>query len=309
MTLHPLSSDPLVQSAINVSEGRDSAVISAIVEAARNTAGVTVADWSADADHHRMVITLLGPPDAVRLVAMAVARVAVERIDLRHHTGVHPRLGAVDVIPLVPIRGVTMAECEELSRRLGRDLSADLDLPVYLYEASAQPDRSAALPDIRKGGFEGLFAGPLTGLRAPDFGPDVPHATAGAVVVGARNPLVAYNVTLDSQDVAAARRIAARIRAERAANPALTAVRALGVRLASRGAAQVSLNITRPVQTPLPGVFDFILQEAGKQSVGVVESEVIGLVPRASLGGESPERIKWRGYRETQILDYWTERL
>jgi glutamate formiminotransferase len=268
-----------------------------------------VADWSADVDHNRMVVTLLGPPSAVGEGALAVAREAVRRIDLRGHTGAHPRIGAVDVIPFVPIRAASMDECVSLSRRIGEVLAEELDLPVYLYEASAPRGRRAALPDVRKGGFEGLFTAPLTGLRSPDYGPAAPHPTAGAVVIGARGPLVAYNVNLESGDAAIARRIAAAIRADRTANPALTGVRALGLALPSRNQAQVSLNLTRPDLTPLPPVFDFIRAAAAIEEIGVRESEIIGLIPRASLGGESPKRILWRDFRETQILDYWTERL
>jgi glutamate formiminotransferase len=300
---------PLIQSAINVSEGRSLEVIAAIVESAAETAGVTVADWSADADHNRMVVTLLGSPGAVARGAVAVAREAVKRIDLRHHTGAHPRLGAVDVIPLVPLRDVTVEECARVSREIARTLGSELELPVYLYEASAQPGRLLSLPDIRRGGFEGLFATPLTGLRAPDEGPAAPHPTAGAVVVGARTPLVAYNVNLDSPDAAVAKRIAARVRAERDSNPALAGVRALGLPLPSRGIAQVSLNLTMPDRTPLPGVFDFVRRAAAESGSEVRESEVIGLIPAASLGSEPPERILWSDYRESRILDYWMERL
>jgi glutamate formiminotransferase len=300
---------PLVQSAINVSEGRDLGVMEAVVTAARNVAGVTVSDWSADADHNRMVVTLLGGPAAVGRGTVELAREAVRRIDLRHHVGAHPRLGAVDVIPFTPIREVSMDECVRVARGVARELAADPGLPVYLYEASAQPGRFLSLPDIRKGGFEGLFTAPLTGLRTPDLGPASPHRTAGAVVVGARGSLAAYNVNLDSPDVALARRIAAGIRAERVTNPGLAGVRALGLWLPSRRIAQVSLNITRPAETPLPPVFDHIRAEARRSGTDARESEVIGLIPRASLGGESPERILWNGFLETQILDYWMERL
>jgi glutamate formiminotransferase len=299
----------LVQSAINVSEGRDPAVIRAVVAAAESVPGLTVADWSADWDHNRMVVTLLGAPEAVSSGALAVAREAVRRIDLRGHAGAHPRMGAVDVIPFAPIRAVSMETCAALSRQVGLALAAELGLPVYLYEASAAEGRRSALPDIRKGGFEGLFTGPLAGPRAPDYGPAAPHPTAGAVVVGARGPLVANNVNLDSGDVSAAKRVAAAIRADRAVNPALAGVRALGLALPSRGLAQVSLNLTRPALTPIPPVFDFIRASAANEGVTVRESEVIGLIPRAALGGEPPERVLWRDFRETQLLDYWMERL
>jgi glutamate formiminotransferase len=299
----------MIQSAINVSEGRDPVAIAAIVDSAAQVPGLVVADWSADVDHNRMVITLLGPPKAVGEGTVAVAREAVRRIDLRSHRGAHPRIGAVDVIPLVPVWSVSMDECVALSRQIGGALAAELEIPVYLYEASAAAGRQSALPDIRKGGFEGLFTAPLTGLREPDYGPAAPHRTAGAVVVGARDPLIAYNVNLETEDVAVARRIAAAIRADRTVNPALVGVRALGLALPSRGVAQVSLNLTRPNLTPVPPVFDFIRASAANEGVGVLESEVIGLIPRAALDGEPPNRILLRDFRETQILEYWTERL
>jgi glutamate formiminotransferase / 5-formyltetrahydrofolate cyclo-ligase len=300
---------PLIQSAINVSEGRRAPVIAALVEAARSAQGVTSADWSADPDHNRMVLTLLGGPDAIRRGALAVARVAVAEVDLRQHTGGHPRIGAVDVIPLAPVRNVTIEDCQAVATQIAADLAEGLGLPIYYYERSAPLGRRAALPEIRKGGFEGLFTEELTGLRAPDVGPAAAHPTAGAVVVGARGPLVAYNIDLDSSDVALARRIAAAIRRERSTRPELVGVRALGLWLPSRGVVQISMNLTMPTATPMPRVFDFVREQAQEEGVAIRDSEVIGLIPAGALGGEPPERILWRDFRETQILDHWLERL
>lgn len=293
----------IIWSAVNFSEGRRGGVIEEILSAARS--GATVADWSADFDHNRMVATLLGDAESVARSVMAAAGAAVERIDLREHSGVHPRVGAVDVVPLVPAHGLTMAECVEASIQLGRRLAELYDLPVYLYEESARKGGRASLPEIRKGGFEGLFVAPLVGDRAPDFGPSTPHPTAGAVVLGARNPLTAFNVNLDSADVSTARSIAAAIRRERAENPVLMGVRALGLSLPSRGMSQVSMNLTIPLLTPIPGVFEYVQGLALEFGVEVVESEVIGLIPRAALLGRTPESILWRGYRERQILEEW----
>jgi glutamate formiminotransferase / 5-formyltetrahydrofolate cyclo-ligase len=300
---------PLIQSAINISEGRRMEVIAALVKAAESVPGVTLADWSADVDHNRMVLTLLGVPDAIGRGVLAVARVAVGQIDLREHTGAHPRMGAVDVVPLVPVREVSMDECVALSTQVAADLAGELDLPVYLYERSASPGKRAELPEIRKGGFEGLFTQELTGVRAPDSGPTAPHPTAGATVVGARGPLVAYNIDLNSTDVAVARRIAAAIRRERSSRPELAGVRALGLLLPSRNCVQVSMNLTNPAVTPMPGVFDFVRHQATIEGVEIRESEVIGLISLNALGGEPPERIQCREFRETQILDHWLERL
>jgi glutamate formiminotransferase len=266
---------------------------------------VIVADCSADADHNRMVLSLLGGPEAIRQAALATARVAVREIDLRTHAGVHPRLGAVDVVPVVPIRGLTMEACLAVAERIGEDFVEKLGLPVYFYERSARPGRRAALPDIRKGGFEGLFTESLTELRAPDLGSPQPHPTAGAAVVGARNPLVAFNINLDTPKHEVARRIAALLRREREIRPELTGVRALGFFLPSRRRAQVSLNLTRPEKTPLPAVFDVVRREAARHGTQIASCEVIGLILRYVLGGEPPERILWRDYRETQILEHW----
>jgi glutamate formiminotransferase len=304
-----LLTGPVIQSAINFSEGRRAEVVEAIAEAGRGTPGVVLADCSADPDHNRMVASLLGGPEPVRHAALAMARVAVARIDLRRHTGAHPRIGAVDVVPVVPIRGVTMEECLEVAARIGQDFARELGLPVYFYERSARPGRRSALPEIRRGGFEGLFREPPAGPRVPDLGPAAPHPTAGAVVVGAREPLVACNVNLDTPDPTVAKRIAATIRRERDTRPLLAGVRALGLFLPSRSRAQVSMNLTRPARTPLPAVFDCVRQEAARLAVNVYESEIIGLLPRHALGGEPPERILWRGFRQTQILEYWLEKL
>jgi glutamate formiminotransferase len=290
---------------MNFSEGRRAEVIEAIVAAAREIPGSTLADYSTDPDHNRMVVTVLGGPEAICKAARAAARVAVEKIDLRHHKGAHPRAGAVDVVPVVPIRGISMAGCVEVAAEIGRDFTQELHLPVYFYERSAGPGRRAALPEIRKGGFEGLFTEPMTGLRAPDLGPNAPHPTAGIVVVGAREPLVAYNIDLETEEVAVARRIAAALRRDRETRPELIGVRALGLWLPSRRCAQVSLNLTRPALTPMPDVFDYVREAAAREGIDVRESEVIGLIPRVALGGEPPSRILWNAFRETQLLEHW----
>ena len=298
----------LIQSAINVSEGRRPAVIEAVADAVRSTPGATLADYSADPDHNRMVVTVLGGPIAVAEAVLAVARVAVREIDLRSHTGVHPRLGAVDVVPLTPLRDISLEECVSASREIGARIAEHLRLPVYYYEASAEPSRPSQLPDIRSGGFEGLFTAPLDGARRPDAGPETPHPTAGAVIVGARGSLVAYNVNLFKGDVHLARRIARSIRDARAERPELTGVRALGLYLPSAGVAQVSMNVTWPDVSPLPPIFDFVSGLARNTGVAECESEIIGFVTRRCLG-EDHERIRWKKYRETQIVDYWLGRL
>lgn len=300
---------PLIQSAVNISEGRIADTVRALVQAARRCTGVTLADWSTDPDHNRMVATLLGPPESIQEGILALAQVAVQRIDLRQHSGAHPRLGALDVVPLTPLRDVSMAECVELSRSVARRLAEEHGLPVYLYENSASPGRHSDLPSIRRGQFEALAAAPLVGERAPDFGPSAAHPTAGAVVVGARGPLVAYNLNFPSQDLPAARRVAAWIREHRASISCLAGVRALALALPSRSLVQVSLNLTRPLQTPLPAVFCQISAVAGGWGLPEPTSEVIGLVPSASLGGEDPAAIRWLEFRPYRLVEYWLERL
>jgi glutamate formiminotransferase len=292
----------------NFSEGKDRAVVEAIAEAVRGTSGALLIDYSADADHNRCVMTILGPWKGVLDAVVHASRVAVERIDLRRHSGVHPRIGAVDVVPIVPIHEASKTQAEIVAEKIGLALADELRLPVYFYEWNARPGKASALPKLRKGGFEGIVDHELTGDRAPDLGPARSHPTAGVSVVGARGPLIAYNVNLGTPDLAVAQAIALRIRAEREQLPELEGVRALGLFLESRGRAQVSLNLTRPERTPLPAVFAFIADEAKRLGVTELESEIIGAVPGSALGGMSPEVIHWRGYNPNQILETWLSR-
>ena len=296
---------PVVQSAVNISEGRCEPVMRAIAAAAQGCPGAVLADCSSDPDHNRMVATLLGRPDAVVDAVMACARLAVEHIDMREHEGAHPRVGAVDVIPLVPIREVPLEDCLDLAMALGRRLGDELALPVYLYERSARPGRSAGLPEIRRGGFESLATRAAGGVCTPDLGPRVPHSTAGAVVVGVRDPLVAANLVLDQRDPRIAAGIAADIRRDRVDHPGLQGVRALGLALPSRGVSQVSLNLTLPSQTPLPHVFGYVRKEASARGAAVTQTEVVGLLPLACLAGASPSAIGWSSHRPAQIIDNW----
>ncbi|HLK61490.1 MAG TPA: glutamate formimidoyltransferase [Chthonomonadaceae bacterium] len=289
----------------NFSEGRRLEVVAEIAAALRSTPEVRLIDHSADGDHNRCVMTLLGDAGPIRQAALAAARVAVARIDLRTHHGVHPRAGAVDVLPVVPIRNAGREEAVALAHAIGTDLATELALPIYFYEWAALPGRHEALPKLRGRGFEAFAALPLVGDLAPDLGPDHVHPTAGIVVVGARGPLVAYNIDLDTSDVEVARALARRIRAERDVRRELTGVRALGLYLASRDLAQVSMNLTRPELTPLSKIFDFVRAEAHKMGEGVLESEIIGVIPRAALGMLPPEAIAWNDYKPEQILENW----
>jgi glutamate formiminotransferase len=277
-------------------------VVESIVEAARHASSVLIPDHSSDPDHNRMVLTLLGGPDDVRKAVFAAAERAVELIDLRLHTGAHPRIGAIDVVPLVPILGISMEECVKLSRRIGRDIAGRLGVPVYFYETSTILSHRVNLADIRRGGFEHLAADGLVDDRKPDLGPHQVHPTAGAVIVGARTPLIAYNVNLDSQNIEVAQEIARKIRRGEAG---LQGVKAMSVRLASRSKVQVSMNVTQPDVTPLREVFRFVQQEARKAGVEVSESEIIGLVRRCHLDSASPEQLRVTSFKQSQILDEW----
>ena len=277
----------LIQCVPNFSEGRRPAVVAAIVEAVRGTAGVRLADWSADPDHNRMVVTFIGPPDAVRAASLAAANAAVARIDLGRHEGIHPRLGVLDVLPFVPLRGLTLADCAALAREVGQELAARHGLPVFLYEAAAPDGRS--LPSVRKEAFRSL---------TPDYGPALPHPTAGAAVVGARGPLIAYNIVLATPNLSVARALARELRDL----PTLPGVRALGLRLPSRGLTQVSMNLTRPAETPLLTVFRHVQARARALDTSVIESEVIGALPGDSAFAVLGDALQAPGLNPGQVL-------
>jgi len=276
---------PLIQCVPNFSAGRDAAAIKAIVDAIRRTPGVHLTDWSADADHDRLVVTFVGPPEPVRAAALAAAAAAIEVIDLRAHSGVHPRLGAIDVLPFVPLSGITLADCAALAVSVGRQLAALYALPIFFYEAASPLARS--LPFIRKSAFTILL---------PDLGPQTPHPTAGAVVAGARGPLIAYNVNLAASDPVIARLIAREMRTF----PALPGIRALGLRLPSRDMTQVSMNLTRPAETPLLSVFQYIERRAADFDTTAVE--IIGVLPNSAAVGVLADALRCPAFRPEQIL-------
>jgi glutamate formiminotransferase len=284
----------------NFSEGRRGAVVEAIVDALR-VPGARVVFAEADPDHNRLDTTVLGNADAVRASAMAGAEKAVELIDMFEHTGGHPRMGAVDVIPFMPVRDVTMDACIEFARGFGRALAGALDLPVYLYDRAAlTPDR-ISLADVRKGEFEGLRAAVARGERLPDFGPHE-IGRAGATAVGARKPLVAFNLYLDGTDEAAAKEIA---RSVRESNGGLPAVRAIGFAIPERGGiVTVSMNLVDHEVTGLGAAFDAVAERAAARGMRVTTSEIVGLVPEAAIGPDDAERYRLEGFDpEKQILE------
>lgn len=289
----------LLESVPNLSEGRRLEVVEALYEAALRP-GVYRLDRSADSDHNRAVITLAGKPDALVDGLVALARAAIETIDLNRHQGAHPCIGALDVAPFVPLGDQPMSAAVAAARDLGERLAAELELPVYLYEEAATSPERRNLATIRRGGFGALAEKMGRTDGAPDFGPARPHPTAGATAVGARFFLVAFNVVLETDDVGAARRIAARLRE---ASGGLPAVKALGVDLASRRRAQVSMNLVDYRQTDIPTAFEHVAAQAAREGTTVLESEIIGLVPRAALGGAGAQEIALRGELDARILE------
>ena len=260
----------------NISEGRRLDLVEEFADIVRAVPGVTLIDYSSDASHNRSVFTFLGDPDQVMEAAFRFAQHAVEKIDLRVHEGEHPRMGAVDVIPFVPIRDMDMQECVERSKVLGERLANELDLPVFLYEESASAPHRKNLAAIRKGQFEGMAAKVLEDQWHPDFGGNRIHTSAGVVAVGARQPLIAFNINLDTSDVSIAKKIAKIIREK---DGGFRAVKALGVMLEERNIAQVSINMCDYKQTPLYRVLEFVRFEAARYGVHVVGTEIIGLAP------------------------------
>jgi len=290
----------LIEFVPNFSEGRRGETIEALARAARGAEGARLLDYSADRDHNRSVFTLAGSPEGVAGAAIALCRVAAERIDLREHRGEHPRIGASDVFPFVPLRGTGMAECAALARRVGERVWRELGIPVYLYgEAAGRPERRS-LPAIRRGGFEGLGAKMLLPEWAPDYGGRAPHPSAGAVAVGARGPLIAFNINLDTPDGGAARAIARKIRAS---SGGLPACRAIGVVLRERGLSQVSINLTDYRKTSLPVVYEAVKAEAGRLGVSVAGSEIIGLAPARALTDCAAAYLHLEGFDTSRVLE------
>jgi len=283
----------------NFSEGRRSDVIDAICLALQ-APGVRLVYRQADPDHNRLDTTLLGDRDAITRATLAGARVAVGLIDMERHEGGHPRMGAVDVVPFIPVRNVTMDDCVQVARDFGRELAATLDLPVYLYDRAALKPERASLADVRAGEYEGLRDAVARGERLPDFGPHVIGA-AGATAVGARKPLIAFNVYLDGDDADGAKAIA---RAVRESSGGLPAVRAIGFFVPERGCVTVSMNLVDHEITGIREAFDAVEREARSEGLTVIDSEIVGLVPRSAIGEGDIEHVRLRGFdHERQILE------
>lgn len=270
----------LVECIPNISEGRRTDVIEGVVDQVRQTPGVTLLDYSSDTSHNRTVITFLGSPEGVENAAIALAKKAAELIDLTKHQGEHPRMGAVDVVPFVPVKDITKEECVALSKQVGRRIWEEAGMPVFLYEDSASAPHRVNLASVRKGQFEGMAEKVLQPEWEPDFGGRTVHPTAGVVAVGARMPLIAYNINLSTSDLSIASSIAKIIRRS---NGGFDCVKALGVMLEERNIAQVSINMTDFNRTPLYRVVELVKAEARRWGVTVVGTEVVGLTPMDAL--------------------------
>lgn len=291
----------IIECVPNFSEGRDPAKVEKIEEAIRSVAGIKLLGRTLDLDHNRSVITFAGAPGPVLEAAFRGVKRAVALIDLNQHSGAHPRIGAADVVPFVPLEGITLQECAEIAVQAGERLWQQLGVPVYLYEAAARrPDR-VKLENIRRGQFEGLRQEIHTDPeRLPDFGGPALHATAGAAVVGARKILIAFNINLATADVSIARQIAKSIRFS---SGGLPFVKALGLLLRSRNIAQVSMNLTDFEQTPLHVVFERVRAEAERLGIPVASSEIVGLIPKRALEMSSGYDLRIENFHPGLVLE------
>ena len=295
-------SEPIYGVVPNFSEGRRVDVMDAICDALQ-VPDAHLVYRQGDADHNRLDTTVLGSRDGVHRAAIAAARVAAALIDMEHHRGGHPRMGATDVIPFMPVRDVEMADCVELAREVGARLADVLDLPVYLYDQAALLPERRSLAEVRKGEFEGLRDAVAMGERLPDLGP---HAigSAGATAVGARVPLVAFNAYLTA-DEAAAKDIARTIRES---NGGLPALRAIGFDVPERGCSTVSMNLVDFTTTGVRAAYDAVVAQAGVRGAEVLDTEIVGLVPEAALSPADAEHVRLRGFdRATQVLERLVE--
>ncbi|MCM0758753.1 glutamate formimidoyltransferase [Sporomusa sphaeroides DSM 2875] len=290
----------LVECVPNFSEGRRPEVIAAIVEEVKKVAGVSLLNVNSDASHNRTVVTFVGEPQAAKLAAFNACAKAAELIDMEQHQGEHPRVGATDVIPFIPVSEVTMEECVELANELGREIAEKLDIPVYLYEAAAKLPARVKLPDVRKGEYEGLKTAITSPERQPDYGPVRMHPTAGATVVGARQFLIAYNINLSTSDVNIAKKIAGSIRE---AKGGYKYCRAMGVMIEDRNMAQVTINMVDYTGTPLHRVFETVKSEAARYGVSVIGSEVVGMIPLQALIDTADFYLRFEGFERKQVLE------
>ena len=292
----------IVESIPNFSEGRDPGVIKQLENALVSIPGVALLDEHRDADHHRCVLTVAGSIESMEAAAFSVVAKASELIDLNRHAGQHPRLGACDVLPFVPLSGSTMEQCVQLAHRVGARIGRELRIPVFLYEEACERPFRKRLEQIRKEGPEALMKRMATDQAwSPDFGPAEPHPTAGVIAVGARYPLIAFNVLLQSHDLSLARDIA---RSIRASNGGLPSVKAIGLELKSQGCVQVSMNLTDYHQTPVHVAFEAVKRAAALKGVAVAKSELVGLIPQEALAQTEGHDLQLDALTQAQTLEH-----
>jgi glutamate formiminotransferase / 5-formyltetrahydrofolate cyclo-ligase len=284
----------------NFSEGQDRRKIDAIAAVLQNVSGVRLLDICTDADHNRTVFTFIGSPEDIERGAMAACGKALEIIDMREQQGVHPRIGAADVVPFIPLKNAVMADAVETAHRFGRAFAERNGLPVYFYGEAALVEERRELPHIRRGGYEALQKRMGDPRWVPDAGPHVLNERSGATAVGARDFLVAYNINLVSSNLDVARKIAETVRFS---SGGLKHVKAIGVLLKSRQIAQVSMNLTNFRETSVKEVFDRVKAEAARHGVQVLESELIGLIPEEALKGVTPQDLMLRDFSEDRIIE------
>ena len=279
----------IIECVPNISEGRDKKKIESIVAALSGVEGARLLDVCVDADHNRTVLTFIGRPDDVEKGAAAICKRALDLIDMRAHRGVHPRIGAVDVVPFVPLRGASMKNAVDVAHRFGRAFGEKNKIPVYFYGEAALDPRRRELPDVRKGEYEALRTHFEDPLWIPDAGPAIFNPRGGATAVGAREPLIAFNINLATNDLHVAKEIASSIRQS---SGGLQYVRAIGVPLKSRDIVQVSMNLTNYKVTPLKTVFNTVKEKASWYGISILESELVGLIPEEALEGVSSESLQ-----------------
>lgn len=292
--------DKIIECVPNFSEGRDLAKLDKILEVFRGREGLKLLDYSSDEDHNRTVVTIVGQPQMVGAAMVEAIGRAVELIDLNHHQGQHPRMGAVDVIPFIPIRNVSIEEADKLAKDVAREAAEKYNLPFFLYEKSASAPHRENLANIRKGQFEGMKEKMQDHLWKPDFGPATIHPTAGVTAIGARMPLVAFNVNLSTSNMEIANKIAKQVRH---LSGGFRYVKAIGVELEDRGQVQVSMNLTDYTKTSIYRVFETIKMEAARYGVNVVGSEIIGLIPMQALADTADYYLRLENFKFDQVLE------
>ena len=290
----------IIECVPNFSEGRDKEKIESIADCFRGKSGVKLLDYSGDADHNRSVVTVAGEPEAIKYAVIEAIGKAIELIDLNKHSGEHPRMGAVDVVPFIPIKNVTIDEAIALSQEVAKEVGVRFNLPVFLYEASATTQHKENLADIRRGEFEGLSDKMRLTEWKSDFGPETPHPTAGVVAIGARKPLIAYNINLNTNNIKIANAIAKKVRHS---SGGMRYCKAIGIYLKERDLAQVSTNLTDYTKTSIYSVHEMVRMEAKRYGVSIIGSEVIGLVPMTALAESAAYYLGIENFSMNQVLE------